>query len=98
MRLNVVTTSLLIFGVLLLLCWPIALGGRPSPDAPRAELANWGARALTYFLLTSMAFLSAAFGAVLIMRRNRREFLVEAKQNVRDLIEGSLKDHEKPDA
>jgi hypothetical protein len=45
-----------------------------------------------------MAFLSAAFGAVLIMRRNRREFVLEAKQNVRDLIEGSLKDHEKPDA
>lgn len=98
MRLNVVTTSLLIFGVLLLLCWPLALGGRPSPEAPRAELANWGARALTYFLLTSMSFLAAAFGAVLIMRRNRREFLIEAKRNVRDLIEGSLQDHDKPEA
>ncbi len=97
MRLKVVTTALLVCGVLLLLCWPLILGEKPSPDAPRKELANWGARALTYFLLTSMAFLSAAFGAALIMRRNRQEFLLEAKRNVRDLIEGSLNDHGKSD-
>lgn len=97
MRLNVVTTTLLVFGVALLVCWPLVLGGRPPSSAPR-ELANWGARALTYFLLTSMAFLSAAFGAVLIMRRNRLEFLQEAKHNVRDLIEGSLQDHGKSDS
>lgn len=96
MRLKVLTTALLIFGTLLLLCWPFILGPRPGPDSARAVMAQWGARSLTYFMVTSMVFLSAAFGAALIMRRNRLKYLDEMRSNVRDLIEGSLNDHGKP--
>lgn len=96
MRLKIVTTALVIFGVLLLLCWPLVLGARPPADSSRQVLAQWGARSLTYFLVTSMVFLSAAFGAVLIMRRNRLKYLAEVRENVRELIEGSLHDHGKP--
>jgi len=96
LRLKVVTTSLFVFGGLLLLLWPVILGPRPTAEAERTVIAQWGVRALVYFFVTSITFLSAAFCSVLIMRANRMRYLEEMKSNVKELIEGSLEDHGKP--
>lgn len=89
--LKVLTTTFFVFGVGLLLAWPWLLGAKPTTG--RKELAEWGIKALLYFLFTTLAFLASAFGAWMIMRRQRQEFIAEAKENMQNLVEGTLKDH-----
>ena len=97
--LKIVTTGLLVAGLGLLIAWPWIVGPRPvgaaKTEAERKELARYGLKALSYFAVTTSAFLGAAAGAVLIIRRTRREFVDHEKQIVRGLVEGSLKDHER---
>lgn len=97
--LKIMTTGFLIAGLVMLFAWPWAVGKRPI-DKPHSEiekkdLARYGIRALTYFTLTTCTFLAAATGAVLIIRRTRREFVDNEIKIVRGLVEGSLKDHER---
>ncbi len=98
MRARVVTTSLLILGLILLLAWPFVVGGRPAETAPRREMAEYGLRVLIYFGLTCATFLGAAIGALVVARRAREEFLEKQSENLNDLLEGTLRDHTpKPD-
>ena len=68
MRLKVLTTTLLISGILLMLAWPIAVGMKPGPKAPRREVALWGQRIIIYFGVTSSVWLSTAMSAVVADR------------------------------
>lgn len=93
MRLKILTSALLLFGAALLVAWPWVLGPRPASGAGRQAVAQWGAYALLYFLVTCLTFLSAAFCAALLMRANRLRYLEEMRENLKDLVEGSLNDH-----
>ncbi len=94
--LKLFTTTAFVFGVVLLIAWPWVLGPQPDAEATsRKVVAEWGLRALIYFFVTCISFLSAALGSWLIMRRARREFTDIKLKAVEELVEGSLRDHSK---
>lgn len=95
MRLKVLTTTLVVFGLLLLLAWPIAVGPRPAPNAPRRLKTEWGQRVLVYFGVTSGTWLATAASALLLARQARRQYLNQESHNLKSLIEGTLRDHGK---
>ncbi len=97
MRLKVVTTALLLFGVVLLITWPWMLGVRPAADAPEPERLRYLLRYGLYFLALIITFFAAGLGGFLIARRQRAEFREEAMDNLAHLIEDTLEDHAKPD-
>ena len=94
MRLKILTATLVIFGVLLMLLWPVAVGQRPIDDASRVDKARWGQQVLVYFGITASVWLSTAMSALLLARQSRREFLEQERENLKSLIEGTLKDHD----
>ncbi len=94
MRLKVLTTALVIFGVILMVGWPWLVGPKPVPDAGTQALAAYGQRLMTYFLVTVSTWLTVAVLAMLIARQARDQFLAEERENLQKLIEGTLKDHE----
>lgn len=95
MRLKVLTTTLLIAGLLLMLAWPIAVGTKPKPEASNRAKAVWGQRVIFYFGVTSSIWLSTAMSALLLARQSRRQFLDQERDNLKSLIEGTLKDHDR---
>lgn len=95
MRLKVLTTTLLIAGVLLMLGWPLIVGQRPSKGTSKVVVARWGVRSLVYFGATSGVWLSVAVSAWLLARQTQRDFLNQEKKNLNELIEGTLRDHGK---
>lgn len=90
------TTGTLVFGLLLLGAWPWILGPRPPADSPRVELAQYGLRVLIYFGVTCLAFLTAALLAWRLARQTREAFRAELRANLDDLVEGTLRDHDRP--
>ncbi|MBS1723512.1 MAG: hypothetical protein JSS66_11225 [Armatimonadetes bacterium] len=97
MRLKVLTTTLLIFGVLLLIVWPFTVGAPPVKSATRRAKVVWATNAWTYFTVTASTWVAVAASAVLLARQARREFLTEERKILQGLVEGSLKDHGKRD-
>ena len=93
--LKVFTTAVFLVGLLALASWPWFVGPRPEAGQPRA-LQMYGMRMLILFAVSAGSFVGAAFGAWLIMRRQRAEYSKGLTKNIRDLIEGSLDDHAKP--
>ncbi|MCW5939748.1 MAG: hypothetical protein KF884_00515 [Fimbriimonadaceae bacterium] len=55
--------------------------------------AEWGARALALFGATTAVWLTVAGLAILVARRARQEFLEQSQENLKTLMEESLKDH-----
>lgn len=93
MPLKIATTVLFVIGLAMLMAWPLVWRGRPAPEAPPKELAEFSLRFLIYFALTALVFLSSAICALLLVRRAREEFAEQAGKNLRGLIEGTLRDH-----
>lgn len=93
MRLKIATTALLIFGLALLLLWPWVVGPRPPADAPKPELAAFAVRLMIYMGATILTFAVTAALALLVARQARKQYREEALANLRELIEGTLKDH-----
>lgn len=93
MRLKLVTTVLFVLGVAMLLGWPFLMAGRPEEGANRKEIARFGLKMLTYFGFTAATFLATAICALLLVRRAKSEFRQQASENLRGLIEGTLRDH-----
>lgn len=93
MRLKILTTSSLICGVLMLFSWPFLLGPRPPRGAPKLEIARYAERYLVLFGLTAIVFVLTAFFAWLMIRQERLRFLDRTRENLGELVEGTLKDH-----
>lgn len=92
MRLKVVTTVLFTFGILLLIGWPWIVG--PRPEGTRQVEAAYALKLGVYFIVVLLTFFFAALSAFLLARRERQALREEAKQNIQELIEGTLRDHE----
>jgi len=95
MRLKVLTTALVVFGIVLMVGWPWLVGPKPPAEAGTQALATYGQRLMIYFLVTVSTWITVAVLALIIARRARDEFLAEEKENLRQLIEGTLRDHER---
>ncbi|MCH8978730.1 MAG: hypothetical protein IH945_05745 [Armatimonadetes bacterium] len=94
MLVKVVTTALALLGLAMLAGLPFVLRERP-PDDDQAELAKYGAWLITYFGATCLIWLSAALSAMLVMRAARRQLVEDQKENLKGMIEGTLRDHER---
>ena len=94
MFVKVVTTALVLIGLAMLVGLPFLLGARPD-DGNKEELARYGTRLLTYFGVTCLVWLSAAFSAVFVMRSIKKQLVDEQKENLKGMIEGTLRDHER---
>lgn len=95
MALKVITTVALLLGFGLLVLFPSVLMRRPAQTAPVAERRAF-VRTLQYQLggLLGCMVVSGT-GAILIMRKVRREYAERTRENMQELIEGTLQDHRK---
>lgn len=91
---KILTTACVVTGLLLLVIWPFALKP-PAPDSGRQALAEHGVRNLVYFGFVCFVWLGAASSAVWLAKAQLKEFKEEEAQNLKSLIEGSLRDHQK---
>lgn len=91
---KILTTSCVVAGLLLLIIWPFAFRP-PAPDAGRQALAQHGVRNLVYFGFVCFVWLGAASSAVWLAKIQLREFKEQETENLKSLIEGSLRDHQK---
>ncbi len=94
MFVKVVTTALVLIGLAMIAGLLFILGERPA-DGDKEELAKYGTRLLTYFGVTCLVWLSAAFSAVFVMRDVRRRLVDDQKENLKGMIEGTQRDHER---
>jgi hypothetical protein len=93
MRLKVFVTGCVIAEFLLFLTAPLILGDKPGDEATKKEKANYGVKMLSLFGGAGIICVMAAGGAVILMRRTKQEYLEEQAENLKELVEGSLKDH-----
>lgn len=91
---KLLTTSCVVTGLLLLVIWPFALKP-PAADAGRQALAEHGVRNLAYFGLVCFVWLGAASSAVWLAKLQLKQFKEMESENLKSLIEGSLRDHQK---
>lgn len=94
MRLKIVVTACVITGIILMLGLPFVFKMHPGEHADRKALAAYGLRVLGYISVTCAAWLSAAFGSALLLKKTKIEFAEKRTENLRQLVEGSLRDHE----
>ncbi len=109
MRLKGTVTGLVVFGVLLLVLWPWLLGNPPKgpqnlvsgPNQKQIERqfkdkqVKYLTRSAIYISLLMITFFSATVCSWLLVRHARKEYLLRTSDNLRELVEGTLKDHEK---
>lgn len=91
---QILTTVCVATGVILLILWPLTLRP-PAPDADRKLLAEHGIRSLVYFGGVCFVWLGAAASAIWLARLRLEEFRRLEAENLKALIEGSLRDHQK---
>lgn len=94
-RVKIFVIASVMAGLVMLLVWPWVVGSRPPRNAPRKELAGYGMKLSVYLGLSCLPWLMAAGGCILWIRQTRREFVDREKDNMRELIEGTLRDHER---
>ncbi|MBS1706682.1 MAG: hypothetical protein JST40_12480 [Armatimonadetes bacterium] len=95
MRLKIVTTILLILGVALLVAWPFVVGAPPPAGTDRHIVARYGMKLLLYFAATAFTFLGTAVCAIFVARNTKVEYLESQQGILKELIEGTLRDHER---
>jgi type VI protein secretion system component VasK len=98
MRLKFWTTAFMALGIGLLLALPWLVGPRPPQAAGQQAMVDYGLRVIAYFTVTCLVFLVAAFLAWRLVRAAREEFAKRRVENLRDLVEGALRDHERRDS
>jgi hypothetical protein len=93
--LKILTTGFFLLGLVLLVSWPWIVGGQPARSAPERERLAYVLRFGLYLAGTIVTFFLAALAAFFTARRARNMLREEAKENVRELIDGTLEDHAK---
>lgn len=92
------TTALFLFGLILLLGSPFLLMGRPPAAAPQRERLVFAATTVGYVILLLLVFFVVSVLAWRLVVRQREEYQTAHLQNLKDLVEGSLQDHQKQDS
>ncbi|MEZ0326407.1 MAG: hypothetical protein ACAH95_10915 [Fimbriimonas sp.] len=94
-QLKVFTTIMMLLCVMFLIAWPVFLGDRPGPQAPKAVNKEYAYRFVTYVSLMVLALILAAIGAMGVLRRTAAEYRAQQMENMKDLIEATMADHQK---
>ncbi len=93
-RLKFWTTTFLIFGTLLLLGLPFLMVAKPRAEAPHRDRLVYLATFTGYVILLLVVFFALAVLAYRIMVKQRESFREATIQNMKDLVEGTLHDHD----
>ncbi|MBX3117800.1 MAG: hypothetical protein KF784_01960 [Fimbriimonadaceae bacterium] len=96
MWLKIATTISFVTGLLMLALWPWVVGAKPEGTGD--ELKRYALRYGYYLLAVLFVFVLTCALSLWLLRRQRAQFREEAKENLKELIEGTLKDHERKDA
>lgn len=91
--LRIVTGVLAAIGIGTVLSYPITVGVPPSREESLAVRKGWAFRLATFTAVSSISFLGAAIGAVLIVRRVRQEFAEKSLMNLTELITAEVESH-----
>jgi cbb3-type cytochrome oxidase subunit 3 len=94
MRLKISVTALFLFGLLLMAAYPWLIGSPPNAKAPRPEQISFVVRFVVYVFTLFLTFISTIVLSWVLVRNTRKQFEAEARENLKELIEGTLKDHE----
>lgn len=92
MRLKVLTTTLLLAGIVMLFGWPIFMRAKPVPSAPLRTRQLFVIKSGAYFLVMVSDFVIVAGLSLIMLRRSREEYRDHAMANLTQLIEESLND------
>lgn len=92
MRLKVVTSGLMIFGLAMLFGLPIMFGRIPRGERTRAAQEAVLATGI-YIVVMFFVWLAVIVCAWLIIRAARRELVETAQENMKSFVEGTLRDH-----
>lgn len=95
MRLKIATTFFLCLGLAMAIAWPWILGKTPPKTAPIRTKQVYLARSGIYFIAILGTFTITSFLALMIIRRQREEFVEERHSMVESLIEETMNDHRK---
>jgi hypothetical protein len=90
----VLMTGLLIFGLALMLLWPQIIGHPPTHPTLAAKV-RFLERYTIYISTLLFTFFATIVCAWVLVRRARALILEDARENMRILMEGTLRDHEK---
>lgn len=89
------TTAFFTATIVLLVTWPWFVGKPPGPAASRAVHVSYA----VHFSLYIVALLLCAFFSLVcafsVIQKQREQFREEAQKNLNELIEGTLRDHDK---
>ena len=96
MRLKTATITLTIFSLLLLVCWPCFVGAPASlKHAPRQAQAAFVERSGIYIIVLLLSWFGTLVLSWILLRRTRDEYREQAAENLKNLLEGTLQDHER---
>ncbi len=94
MWLKLFTTVMLLATLCLLLTRPIIIGPMPHRPATRHAVLVYSERALAFTGAIILTITGAGVGAIVLVRRANAEFRRLALENIENLIEGTVKDHQ----
>src|SRR4029079_6312653 len=94
MLLRILTSFFLIFGIVLTLGFPWVIRARPVQPT-HADLQQDSVLFGTYLIVTMLSFVGAAICAILMVRKVRESFREASRQNLEDLVESALRQHQK---
>ncbi len=91
------TTSLLVFGIFMLMAAPIIMVRKPGARAPEVDRLRFAALMTSYAIVLLIVFLAIVILAWRLMVRQREEFRDASLTNLKDLVEGTMQDHGRPE-
>ncbi|HEY3780734.1 MAG TPA: hypothetical protein VGL56_06610 [Fimbriimonadaceae bacterium] len=94
MRYKVATFSLVFADVILFISTGFTLTTYPGHNASRQELKWFAVRSGTLVAVLLLTLLATVILVWMWMRSLREEYRLEAQENMKNLIEGTLRDHE----
>lgn len=92
-RLKVITTTFVIFGVLLLFGFPFVFAMRPGPSVAQRDRQIFALTITGYFFLICIVLGVVMILAWKLWRRQSEELAEKQMENLKELVEGTLTDH-----
>lgn len=82
-------------GTAMILGAPLMMAMRPSPSAPQADIRKFAMMLGLYVIVLLILFVAIMVMAWRLLTLQREDIQREAAENMRELVEGSLSDHER---
>ena len=96
MRLKIAAIGSTAFSLLLLLSWPFFIVPPHSlKTAPKPVQAAFVVRSGTYIMVVVVSWFVTLVLSWLIYRRTREQYQTQTVENLKELLEGTLQDHDR---